>query len=140
MRNTLGICAVLLLGISVGGKSEGTCNCHGGDHCGCCPAHECVTKPGVKTVKKTVYDVKCVPVCEHQPAKFLAPCDCCPVCKLKYKKVLIKREVSTEVCITTCVPVEVCPHCACNQDKVPTAPTAAAYAPIMPPPAQVVVE
>src|SRR5262245_55827403 len=124
MRNTLTLGSVLLVALSVGVYSDGQCaNFHGADGTCCpqCPEHECVFKPGTKTIKKTVYDVKCVPVCEHQPAKFLAHCDCCPVCKLKYKRVLTKREVVTEVCITTCVPVEIpCGHCPSLQDKAPT--------------------
>ena len=75
-----------------------------------CIAHECMKVHDTKITKKVVYEVKCVPVCEHRPAKFLH-CDCCPVCELKYKRVLVKREVVSEVCTTKCVPVEVPCNC-----------------------------
>ena len=79
-----------------------------------CAAHECVRTPETKTIKKVVYDVKCVPVCEHRPAKFL-DCDCCPVCELRYKRVLVKREIIVaEICTTKCVPVEL--PCSCCKE------------------------
>ena len=82
-------------------------------HTSNCPSHRCVVKHESEPVKKVVYEVKCVPVCEHHPAKFL-DCDCCPVCKLHYKKVLIKREIVVRhECKTTCEPVPV-NSCGCG--------------------------
>jgi hypothetical protein len=105
------IALMALTGRILSASDEPCTTCHAHHHCA---AHECVKVPETKTIKKTVYDVKCVPVCEHRPAKFLH-CDCCPVCDLKYKKVLVKREiVVAEVCITKCVPVEL--PCNCSKE------------------------
>jgi hypothetical protein len=109
-------------------------------------AHECVPTTVRKPIKKVVYDVRCVPVCEHRPAAFLG-CDCCPVCRLKYKKVLVKREITVgEICTTKCVPSELpCPNC-CPAAAAPPALTPldssghAVWQPALPPLPPVVIE
>ena len=111
---------------------EGRCGCH---HCnapdGCCwqevVTHRCVIVPERKPIKKTVYECKEVPYCEHALPKF-GHCDCCPSCQAcpKYKKVLVKKEVVIgEICTTKCVVEEVvemvlgpCCHCG-HQDSAP---------------------
>jgi hypothetical protein len=56
--------------------------------------------------------VKHVPVCEHTPSHFLH-CERCPVCKLYYKRVVIKREIVVgRLCTTTCEPVTVTFGCS----------------------------
>ena len=81
--------------------------------------HVCRLVEERKPIKKTVYECKEVPYCQHKPAKFFQ-CDSCPECQAcpKYKKVLIKKEiVCGEKCTTKCVVDEVirkvpcCNHC-----------------------------
>src|SRR5687767_15127282 len=94
--------ALVLMTIATARAGAPCGHCHSGHRCACesCESYECVKQPDHKTIKKVVYDVKCVPVCEHRPSKFLH-CDCCPVCQLKFKKVLVKREVVVcEICTT----------------------------------------
>jgi hypothetical protein len=88
-------------------------------------AHECVPKVEQKVIKKTVFEVRCVPVCEHKPTTFLH-CDCCPVCQLHYKKVLVKREieVGTE-CVVVCEPVARCGCARCAESLPAAAPVPA---------------
>ncbi len=90
-------------------RAEGGCPSGGNCHSAGCPhgpAHECVLASEMKEIKKTVYDVKWVPVCEHRPSRLFG-CGCCPVCQLKYKKVLIKQEITVcRSCGLTCVPQE----------------------------------
>lgn len=83
--------------------------------------YRCKMVPDNKPIKKTVYECKEVPYCEHKLSKF-GHCDCCPECQAcpKFKKVLIKREIVTgEKCGTKCVPeavvARVCvPCCRCG--------------------------
>jgi len=77
--------------------------------CQDCLTHRCVLVPEVKQIKKTVYEVREVPYC----VKMLRPlfsfhkhCDDCTECDcVRYKKVLVKKEiVCGEICTTKCVP------------------------------------
>lgn len=107
------------------GDANGPCqNCRAPD--GCCyrevVTHRCVLVPDIKPVKKTVYECREVPYCEHRLPKF-GHCDCCPECQAcpKYKRVLVKREIVVgEICTTKCVVEEVIelvagPCCHCGQ-------------------------
>ena len=136
-----GLSSVVAIVLAVGGTTmvsagEGRCGCR---HCsapdGCCwqevVTHRCVLVPERKPIKKTVYECKEVPYCEHALPKF-GHCDCCPSCKAcpKYKKVLLKKEIVVgEICTTKCVVEEVVervlgPCCHCGQanacDEEPT--------------------
>lgn len=78
-----------------------------------CVTHSCTLVPDVKQIKKTVYEVQEVPFC----LKRLPPlwslfhhhgCDECEVCAecdcVRYKKVLVKKEVvCKEICTTKCI-------------------------------------
>jgi hypothetical protein len=107
MRNDIAARMAIVAGF-LGGIAAADSPCV---HCPPEVAHECVPTTIRKPIKKVVYDVKCVPICQHRPATFLG-CDCCPVCRLKYKKVLVKREITVgEICTTTCLPSELpCPN------------------------------
>ncbi|MGE0755479.1 MAG: hypothetical protein AB7F89_12365 [Pirellulaceae bacterium] len=100
---------VTVMPLPVSAEHRGGGNASGGRNCcphHACSEHACQLTCQAKEIKKTVYEVKCVPVCEHRPAHFLASCDCCPVCQLKYRKVLIKREVFVgHSCAPECRPV-----------------------------------
>ena len=95
-----------------------------------CVSHRCVLVPEKKQIKKTIYEVKEVPFCLHK----LPPlhghhhggcCDKCAECGcVRYKRVLLKKEiVCEEICTTKCV-VEEIPGCG----------TKAAAMPFLPPP------
>jgi len=94
--------------------------------CDSCVEHCCKLVPEVKQIKKTVYEVQCVPYC----LKKLPPlcslfhhhgCDCemCAECQCpRYKKVLVKKEVvCKEICTSKCVveehrvPCQPCQSC-----------------------------
>ncbi len=91
-----------------------------------CVEHFCKLVPEKKQIKKTVYEVQCVPYC----LKKLPPicslfhhhgCDCemCAECQCpRYKKVLVKKEVvCQEICTSKCVieehrlPCQPCDSC-----------------------------
>jgi len=78
--------------------------------CQDCIAHHCVLVPETKQIKKTVYEVQEVPYClKKLPPLFSfhkRGCDDCAECDcVRYKKVLVKREiVCQEICTTKCVP------------------------------------
>ena len=75
--------------------------------------HYCKLVPETKQIKKTVYEVQEVPYClKKLPPLFSFHrhgCDDCAECDcVRYKKVLVKREiVCAEICTTKCV-VEQC--------------------------------
>lgn len=112
MKTILATLSLLVMAAVGGTVVAGHLPGHHGAGCQqpCCqqPAHICVPKVEKKPIKKTVYEVKCVPVCEHAPSKHLH-CDCCPTCNLYYKKVLIKKEIECgEKCQVVCEPVPAC--------------------------------
>ena len=77
--------------------------------CQDCIPHHCVLVPETKQVKKTVYEVHEVPYClKKLPPlfSFHKHCDDCAECDcVRYKRVLMKREiVRGEICTTKCVP------------------------------------
>jgi hypothetical protein len=92
--------------------------------------HRCKLVPQTKQIKKTVYEVKEVPLCLTKLPPLLSLlhhqcCDECPECECpRYKRVLLKKEVvCAEVCEMKCVVEEIvervpcracasCPHCA----------------------------
>lgn len=94
-------------GCTAGCGTDGSpCTC---PHCGgaCCRL-----VPGTKTVKKTVYSCKLVPYCK---TKCPNPLRCrhdesetCPTCeeRVRYRRVLLKREITTKVPECKCVPWE----------------------------------
>ena len=77
--------------------------------CQNCASHRCVLVPEKKQIKKTVYEVQEVPYCLkklpplfgfHKYCDDCAECDC-----VRYKKVLVKKElVCCEIPTTKCVP------------------------------------
>ena len=75
--------------------------------------HHCKLVPETKQIKKTVYEVQEVPYClKKLPPLFSFQkrgCDDCAECAcVRYKKVLVKKEiVCSEICTTKCV-VEQC--------------------------------
>jgi hypothetical protein len=91
-----------------------------------CITHSCQLVPEMKQIKKTVYEVREVPYCLKKLPPLLSllhhkGCDCavCAECQcVRYKKVLVKKEiVCQEICTTKCVvqehvervPCQVCP-------------------------------
>jgi hypothetical protein len=131
MKTMLATLSLLIVAALSGAVSAGhPFGHHLGGHHGagcqqpCCqqPGHICVPKVEKKPIKKTVYEVKCVPVCEHVPAKHLHG-DCCPTCHLYYKKVLVKKEIECgEKCEVVCEPVPACqPAAPCVDAAVPAA-------------------
>jgi hypothetical protein len=132
-------------------------------HCHCqeqivykeCITHRCKLVPDNKPIKKTVYEVKEVPYCLPKLPPFCSLFHhkgCCDKCGCvqcdcpRYKKVLIKKEITCgEICgykceveeIVTRVPCRVCtsgcPNCtdpaAVQQAAPPPAPTAPAPMP-----------
>ena len=75
--------------------------------------HHCKLVPETKQIKKAVYEVQEVPYCLKKLPPLLSfhrhGCDDCAECDcVRYKKVLVKREiVCGEICTTRCV-VEQC--------------------------------
>src|SRR5262245_14931464 len=103
MKTYLSAVAVVLLAVTGGSATAGHHHGHHGDcpECGQ-PPMICVPKVEKKPIKKTVYEVKCIPVCEHAHAKH-HDCNCCPTCHLFYKKVLVKKEIECgEKCTVVC--------------------------------------
>ncbi len=136
-----------LLSLLVGGVVLGaslTARANNCPQCGrqdtCCyqdvVTYRCKIVPDNKPIKKTVYECKQVPYCDHQLPKF-GHGDCCPQCQTcpKYKHVLIKKDVVCgETCGTKCVVEQVvervpttchrCRQVPCDGNP-PAAPTAA---------------
>lgn len=100
-------------------------------------SHRCRLVPETKPVKKTVYEVRAVPYCLHKLPPLVGHhrqcCDECLACDcVRYKKVLVKKEVvCDEICTSKCVveefvesvPCRVCsPGCpSCTLPAVPPA-------------------
>lgn len=67
---------------------------------GCCyrevTTYRCKLVPDVKPIKKTVYECKEVPYCQHRVPHFGHDDCCCPECEAcpRYKTVLIKKEIT----------------------------------------------
>ncbi|MSR56402.1 MAG: hypothetical protein EXS05_01860 [Planctomycetaceae bacterium] len=86
------------------------CHCRG---CGCevWDGDQCVVVPDTKTTKKWVYSTKLVPFCvKGCPNLFKCrhdACETCPECEscVRYKRVLIKREVVTKTEGFKCIPL-----------------------------------
>ncbi|MEX2173715.1 MAG: hypothetical protein WD872_05090 [Pirellulaceae bacterium] len=72
-------------------------------------SHRCKLVPETKQIKQAVYEVKEVPFCLHKLPPLLGRHhDCCDECRacgcVRYKKVLVKREiVCDEICTSKCV-------------------------------------
>lgn len=83
--------------------------------------HECKLVPETKQVKKTIYEVREVPFCLHKlPPLFGHHGDCCDECrecgKVRYKKVLLKKEVvCEEICSSKCVVHEYVDRVPCRE-------------------------
>ena len=146
IRVTMLALAALASVAAVSMASAGTPGGCGDASCGGCKGPgQCVLVPETKAVKKVVYELKCVPYCDHAPPSCLhgrgcTECDlcgkakdgsghglscgshCCPQCRAhpKYKKVLVKREVEVgKTCTVKCVPDGVSeskPGCGCKGD------------------------
>lgn len=111
---------------------------------GCCyyqvTKYRCVLVPDTKQIKKTVYECRDVPYCEHRLPKF-GHYECCPECAAcpKFKKVMVKREVVVaEVCGTKCVVEAYCeqvpgPCRHCGVPSGPPSPPPYVDAPVPPP-------
>lgn len=141
---------VSLAALSYGGAADLLLghHCDGGAHCRCPMVEECEWQDVVchrckmveetKPVKKTVYEVKEVPICLLRAPKCgnCGHCDDCNACRecghVRYKKILIKKEITCgETCTVKCVPeeyierklVKVCrPACQCQaRCQTPTA-------------------
>lgn len=103
------------------------CACESG-HCQCeyCGADHCCLVPETRTTKKWVYSTKLVPYCLTKCRNPLhgghEGCDSCPKCEscVRYKRVLVKREVVTTKQIYKCVPA--CEACRARANAPGTAP------------------
>jgi hypothetical protein len=70
-----------------------------------CVDYTCKLVPEQKPIKKTVYECREVPFCLHELPRF-GHCDSCPQCGcVRFKKVLVKKEIIVGYeCATKCVP------------------------------------
>ena len=71
--------------------------------------HQCRLVEEKKPIKKTIYECKEVPYCQHLPQPLFSG-GCCVECQAcpRYKKVLLKKEITVgEKCVTKCVVEEV---------------------------------
>lgn len=146
MRSKLFSLTVVFLVTCVAAARAGTgCTCGDASCGGCKSPGQCVLVPETKSVKKVIYEIKCVPYCDHAPPSCLhgrnwTECDlcgkskdgnghtvsagshCCPQCRAqpKYKKVLVKREIEVgKACNVKCAPEgmhEFKPGCGCKGD------------------------
>lgn len=125
----------------------------GGEAAGGCPrcqkgvcyqevvTYRCKQVPDNKPIKKTVYECREVPYCQHKLPGLLHGA-CCPECEAcpKFKKVLVKKEIVVgETCGTKCVPEKFveripvpCCRCGYTPTGTPTVPPSDA-APTTPP-------
>lgn len=124
----LGIVACLSVGGEIGSLAADTgcgdagpgCHC---DQCGSevCDCDECVVVPDTKTTKKWIYSTKLVPFCVKScPNPFKCRqdgCESCTECEscVRYKRVLIKREVVTKTEGFKCIPL--CEACKAAEKK-----------------------
>jgi hypothetical protein len=92
-----------------------------------CVDYTCKIVTEQKPIKKTVYECREVPFCLHMLPK-LGHCDCCPQCGcVRFKKVLIKKEIIVGYeCITRCVP-EALPPCGPLKSTSASAPLVGSY-------------
>jgi hypothetical protein len=139
----LAIVGAVVIAASAAAESEML----GGGAYGACPrckegvcyreivTYRCKQVPDKKPIKKTVYECREVPYCQHKLPR-LGHGDCCPECDAcpKFKKVLVKKEIVVgETCGTKCVPEKFVeripvPCCRCGYTPpgsvaVPTAST-----------------
>jgi hypothetical protein len=83
--------------------------------------HECKLVPETKQIKTTVYEVQEVPFCLHKlPPLWGRHGDCCDACRecgcVRYRKVLLKKEVvCDEICTTKCVVEEFVERVPCRE-------------------------
>ena len=92
--------------------------------------YRCKQVPDNKPIKKTVYECREVPYCQHKLPR-LGHGDCCPECEAcpKFKKVLVKKEIVVgETCGTKCVPEKFVeripvPCCRCGYKPANDAPS-----------------
>jgi hypothetical protein len=91
----------------LGGGADGACpRCKEGECYREIVTYRCKQVPDKKPIKKTVYECREVPYCQHKLPR-LGHGDCCPECEAcpKFKKVLVKKEIVVgETCGTKCVP------------------------------------
>lgn len=132
-------CALSWLGSAVDAASCACGETAGGTgRCGCeaCHCDRCCLVPEVRTEKKWVYAVKLVPYCLTKCPNPLKcrhdACDSCPTCEecVRYKRVLIKREVATKKTVCKCVPG--CQACQAQAAAAAATPQRAVAAPSEP--------
>lgn len=93
-----------------------------------CLDYSCKLVTEQKPIKKTVYECREVPFCLHELPRF-GHCESCPQCGcVRFKKVLVKKEIVVGYeCVTKCVP-EALPPCGPSKGVVqPPAPVADSY-------------
>ncbi len=130
ITRTTGFAILATTLVACGLTTNASAQCCACPQCGCpdgCVLREvkrayCHLEPETKPIKKTFYDTKRVPYCDHKLPPFLHH-DCCPQCAKcpKYKTVLVKKEVecgkettmkcvAEEVTVTVAVPCYRCGH------------------------------
>lgn len=97
-----------------------------GCYCEVCGSDQCVVVPDTKTTKKWAYSTRLVPFCVKScPNPFKcrhAASQSCPSCEscVRYKRVLIKREVVTKTAGFKCIPLcEACREARQQQSQPP---------------------
>jgi hypothetical protein len=103
-------------------------SCCGDEVCQCavCGCNHCVAVPDTKTTKKYVYATKLVPYCLTKcPNPFKCRHDSCESCAncedcVRYKRVLVKREVVTTKTGCKCIPT--CEACQARNQSAPQSP------------------
>lgn len=106
---TTSLLALTLAATTIAADTSGGNLPSGPPACQDCISHRCVLVPEKKQIKITVYEVHEVPYClKKLPPlfSFHKHCDDCAECDcVRYKKVLVKKEiVCDEICATKCVP------------------------------------
>ncbi len=129
MKRAVACLAVAIVGLLSSAAAADCCNdC--GCECRCCKVCRCV--PEVKKVSKICYDCKCEDFCVPGPSKICGyKCACgedCPCehhlfhhkepiwqptcAKVYTRHVLVKKELTKEVCGWKWEVVDLCPHCS----------------------------
>ena len=112
MRHTILVIAATIIGLlgTFGLRASDTfapppVQAPGKDAWAVCDDYACQLVTEQKPIKKTVYECREVPFCLHELPKF-GHHDCCPQCGcVRFKRVLVKREVIVGYeCVTKCVP------------------------------------
>lgn len=103
------VAIITAVGAIRGVRAFAECDVESG-RCALCGCDHCVVVPDVKTTRKWVYATKLVPYCRTKCPNPLKcrhdACEVCPSCEecVRYKRVLIKREVVTTKDGYKCIP------------------------------------